>query len=106
MTKTARRTGVGKAASKGDNVSFCDAYSDIDAGDDTDNDAKRPGQPHDHATNDDNNYKVKEAGEHKSAVGCRAATKRPYSPQDYSTSNRADEEARLTGADEGGPKAA
>ncbi len=104
MTKTARRTGVGKATSKGDDVSFCDAYSDIDAGDDTDNDAKRHGQPHDHATDDNDNYDIGEARGHKSAVGRRAAKKRPYSPQDSSTDNSADEDARATGADEGPPR--
>ncbi len=55
--KKARRTGVGKVAADAcrDDVSIRDAYSDIDAGDNTDDNA-----------------------------GCRAAKKRPYSPQDYS----------------------
>ena len=106
MTKATRRTGVGKAASKGDNISFREAYSNIHAGDDTNNDAERHGQLHDHAINDNNNYNVKEARVHKSAVGHRAAKKRPYSPQDSSTNNGADEEARATGADEGAPKVA
>jgi hypothetical protein len=76
-TKVAQRTGVGKVAADAirDDVSIGDAYSDIDASDDTDDNA-----------------------------GCRAAKKRPYSPQDYSTDHGADEEARST--DEGAPKAA
>jgi hypothetical protein len=78
-TKVARCTGVGKVAADAirDDVSIEDAYSDINAGDNTNNDA-----------------------------GCRAAKKRPYSPQDYTTNDGADEEARSTGADEGAPKAA
>ena len=40
--------------------------------DDTDNNAERPGQPHDHATNDQDKNEVEEAGGHKSAVGGRA----------------------------------
>jgi hypothetical protein len=99
---------MGKAAADAnrDNVFVCDAYSGIDTGDDTDNNAKRPGQPHNYTTNNNDNYKVEEAGGHKSAMGCRAAKKRPYSPQDYSTNDSVDEEARSTGADEGAPKAA
>ena len=56
-TKAARGTGVGNAASdaKGVDISFCDTYSDINASDDTDNNAKRPGQPHIHTTNDNDN---------------------------------------------------
>jgi hypothetical protein len=76
-TKVARCTGVGKVAADAirDDVSIGDAYSYINVGDDTYNDAR-----------------------------CRAAKKRPYSPQDYSTNDGADEEARSN--DEGGPKAA
>ena len=107
-TTAAQRTGVNKAASdaKGDDVSFCDDYSNIDAGDDTEDNAERPGQPHDHATDDDDNYDVEEAGGHKSAVGRRVAKKRPYSPKDFSTNDGANKEARATGGEEGGPKAA
>jgi hypothetical protein len=76
-TKVARRTGMGKVAADAnrDDVSIRDAYSDIDAGDNTDDD-----------------------------TGCRAAKKRPYSPQDYSTDDGVDEEARST--NEGAPKVA
>ncbi len=60
---------MGKVAADAcrDDVSIGDAYSDIDASDDTDDDA-----------------------------GCRKAKKRPYSPQDYSTDHGADKEARST----------
>jgi hypothetical protein len=83
VTKVAQRTGVSKAAAnaKRDDVFFCDAYSDSDAGDDTDNDAERPRQPHNHTTNDDDNYEVEEAKGDKSAGGCRTAKKRPYTPK-------------------------
>ncbi len=69
--------GGGKVAANAwrDDISIGDAYSDIDAGDDTDDDA-----------------------------GGRAAKKRPYSPQDYSTDHSVDEEAMST--DDGAPKAA
>ena len=103
-TKAAQHMGVGKAASKGDDVSFCDAYSDTNAGDDTNDDAKRHGQPHDHAINDNDNYDVEETGGHKRAVGHKAAKKRPYPPQDSSTNNGADEEARSPEADEPPPQ--
>ena len=46
-TKVARRTGVNEAASdaKGNDVASRDDDSEVDANDDTDDDAKRAGQP-------------------------------------------------------------
>jgi hypothetical protein len=68
-TKVARHMGGGEVAADTwrDDVSIEDAYSVIDAGVDTDDDA-----------------------------GGRGAKKRPYSPQDYSTDHNVDEEAMST----------
>ena len=56
-TKAAQCTSVDKAAfdAKGDNVSIRNNYSDINTGDSTGNNGERPGQLHNHDTNNNDN---------------------------------------------------